>query len=399
MRQFLTSPAYRRLAALLLAAGMPWGLGVPGQLMFLVSWLAEGHAVTGLGALIRAGVRAQAKQAKDKPIVALMNALAVWMVFTSAFALSKGTAFGSSVMTALVAWVCFTIIVPHLLSDKPMQTALLATFVSSTTILSAVAAIRTTQHPGSYWPRADVWIVGSNLLGNVAATSLLASVLLFARVKPRWRVVVCLAAVIQLTTLVLTLSRGSWLAMMAGVLVLMLCTRSKAVIAMALAIVVVFTAAAATNPALLRRIESIVSLERNSDRITLFTAGIRMMLDRPLTGYGVNNVGDAYNLYREKPSGDRAPFLHNIFIEFGATTGVPGLILVAALIGGLLLMGAKLTLLRRAPLYMCVFFSILVAQIVHLQVDIIIFAASAMPLVFIPIGIVLRYHESLKTSR
>lgn len=362
--------------------------------MFLVGWLAEGHSLAGLPERILRAVKDQARQAKNRPIVAVMSVLAIWMVLTSVFALSRGSALGSSVMTVLVAWACLTIVVPYVLSDRPMQTVILATFVLSTTVLAAIAAISSIPYIGSRWHRASVWITGPNLLGNVAATSLLASVLLVARIKPRWRIAVGLAAVVQLATLILTMSRGSWLAMMAGVLVLMLCTRSKAVIAVVVALVVVFTAAAAMNPVLLHRIESIVSLERNSDRISLFTTGMQMILDRPLTGYGVNNVGDAYNLYRENPSTGRVPFLHNIFIEFGATTGVPGLLLVTALIGGLLLIGAKCTLMRRAPLYVCVFYSILVAQIVHLQVDIIIFAASAMPLVFVPMGIILRYHES-----
>ena len=84
-------------------------------------------------------------------------------------------------------------------------------------------------------------------------------------------------------------------------------------------------------------------------------------------------------------------FLHNVFLEVAVTTGIPGLIILVALIGGLIFIGVKCTVLAKAPLELCVVFAMIVAQLVHLQVDMILLGAAAMPLGFIPVGILLRY--------
>lgn len=358
--------------------------------MFLAGWLA--HRSVPRGNLVEA-FRGLVKRSKDNRLVLVMNLLALWMVFTSFFALHKGTALGSSLMTIAVAWLCFTVIVPYILQDENVHTALLAAFVSSATVAAAVA-VAGYYHSGAHpYSRASVWIMGPNSLGNMMATSLLASALLMVRVRPRLRVFIGAAALLQFVTLVFTRSRGSWLAMAAAVAVLLLCTRSKAAIAITTAVVLVFAVWIALDPVLLRRVESITSLEANLDRLDLFRAGILMMRDRPITGFGVNNARQAYQAYTQSPSTSLPPFLHNIFVEFGATTGIPGLLLVVALIGGLLYVGAKSTVLTKAPLAICTVYAMLVAQIVHLQVDIIIFAATTMPLVFIPTGILLRYRD------
>lgn len=142
---------------------------------------------------------------------------------------------------------------------------------------------------------------------------------------------------------------------------------------------------------LVQRLQSIVSLESNKDRVEHFEIGIKMIKDRPLTGFGIGNISRVANDFREPPKETAMAFLHNVFLEVAVTTGIPGLIILVALIGGLIFIGVKCTVLAKAPLELCVVFAMIVAQLVHLQVDMILLGAAAMPLGFIPVGILLRY--------
>lgn len=396
MRNPLTSLTYKRLSAIALAVGMPFGLSIPAQLMFLIGCLAEAPSVRDLPAHMLKGVRKLADQARRPSLISLFNLLALWMVFTSFFAVDIGTSLPSALMGILIAWLCLAVIVPYILGDQKMHTPLASIFAASASIGSIVSTIQA--QSSKRLTRADLGAFGCNAFGNVTAMSLLVSVLLLTRVKPRWRPVLVVGMLAQLTALVLTGSRGAWVALAAAICVLVINTRSKAIIVLTVAAVLVFCVVASQYPHFVNRLQSIVSLESNMDRVEHFEIGFRMIQAKPLTGFGIGNISRVANDYREQPKATAMAFLHNVFVEFGATTGIPGLVILIALIGGLVYVGVKCTVLAKAPLELCVVFSMIVAQLAHLQFDMILSGAAAMPLGFIPIGILLRYCSTNKQT-
>ena len=65
-----------------------------------------------------------------------------------------------------------------------------------------------------------------------------------------------------------------------------------------------------------------------SGRWGLWTNGIKFMLDKPVTGYGIENLEDAYldvGITQDRP--------HNEFIQVAATTGIVGFIIYSCAIG------------------------------------------------------------------
>ena len=70
----------------------------------------------------------------------------------------------------------------------------------------------------------------------------------------------------------------------------------------------------------------------NVERIYMWKAGIRMMLDRPLTGYGDIDLGRIYEeRYKPAEARQKHGHMHNNFIMIGATLGIPGLLILLAL--------------------------------------------------------------------
>jgi O-antigen ligase len=65
-----------------------------------------------------------------------------------------------------------------------------------------------------------------------------------------------------------------------------------------------------------------------SGRWGLWTNGIEFMLDKPVTGYGIENLENAYlevDIIQDRP--------HNEFIQIAATTGIIGLLLYVSALG------------------------------------------------------------------
>jgi O-antigen ligase len=63
----------------------------------------------------------------------------------------------------------------------------------------------------------------------------------------------------------------------------------------------------------------------------MWKAGIRMIHDRPLTGFGDIDLGQAYLRYKSPEAMERSGHLHNNFVMLGAMLGIPGLLAVLAL--------------------------------------------------------------------
>lgn len=67
-----------------------------------------------------------------------------------------------------------------------------------------------------------------------------------------------------------------------------------------------------------------------NSRLDLWLKGIDLMKNKPLFGYGIENLGEPYSHIVMCDSTDRP---HNIFIQIGATTGIFGLLLYVVFLG------------------------------------------------------------------
>lgn len=155
-----------------------------------------------------------------------------------------------------------------------------------------------------------------------------------------------LALALISTTLVLTLTRGAWIAaavVCSGVLLRRRHRFRPALLALVAAGAILFVS---FGPETWKsRVASIADPrdESNYDRLSMLQAGFFMISERPLFGIGPGMVKERYPIYRH-PTAPRfkASHLHNTFLQIAAERGLLSLGLY------LWLMVAGLTLARRA---------------------------------------------------
>jgi O-antigen ligase len=142
------------------------------------------------------------------------------------------------------------------------------------------------------------------------------------------------AAVTISLALLLSLTRGAWVALLASVLLLLVVRAPKALLWMAPLVVLV----AVLSPLpVIERFSSIADLRdlSNYDRLCMVYSGMRMIEERPLVGIGPDMVGELYPIYRHPtaPFLER-PHLHNAFLQVAAERGLPALAAFLALLVG-----------------------------------------------------------------
>ncbi len=136
--------------------------------------------------------------------------------------------------------------------------------------------------------------------------------------------------------LVLTFSRGSWLAAIAGTVIVLLVARGrKAFAGLAVATVVVGLTIAAVPS--LRERAGRLRLSQNQDRVALWESALRMFRERPLTGKGFHSYGHYQSQYltdQEKRDFHYVPAeVHSIYLDLLAGTGLLGFLCFLGLVG------------------------------------------------------------------
>ena len=128
------------------------------------------------------------------------------------------------------------------------------------------------------------------------------------------------------TTLVLTLTRGAWVAAIAS-FAIVLVLRSRRLVPVYLAVLMVFGVLVLSfGPETWKqRISSITDPrdESNYDRLSMLQAGLFMISERPLFGIGPGMVEQRYPIYRH-PTAPRVQVkhLHNSFLHIAAERGL-----------------------------------------------------------------------------
>jgi hypothetical protein len=164
-----------------------------------------------------------------------------------------------------------------------------------------------------------------------------------------WRWLAGACAVFGLLGLLWTLSRGAWLGGIAVLVVwpvmIVLAGRDRALVkrlGLGLgAAVVVAAVGAAVTPGFAARASQIVDIQSRTARwrVSAWRSAWQMTLDRPFLGFGPNNFRFAYPLYQEPGQiGGKTGYrvveaAHNFLLDTSTSLGIPGLVLLVALLG------------------------------------------------------------------
>lgn len=131
-----------------------------------------------------------------------------------------------------------------------------------------------------------------------------------------------LLSLVPFAAMVLTLTRGAYVAAVGAVGLYLVLARPRALLLFVPVLVAFFYL---SPPDVRDRAASIVDPEErtNRDRILMARAGGRMIADRPVFGLGPELVKPYYTLYRDPDAPRwRVPHLHNNFLQIAAASGV-----------------------------------------------------------------------------
>ena len=129
-----------------------------------------------------------------------------------------------------------------------------------------------------------------------------------------------------------SLSRGGFIAFVSTIFCIVLLQSKKRVLGLAIAVFLITGIFVLAPERYVHRMQTITGSaleegETGYGRITLWKAGLRMMIDHPFTGVGLGRYQAAYG-YEYHREDDRAwRVAHNNYITLGAETGIAGFLL------------------------------------------------------------------------
>ena len=160
--------------------------------------------------------------------------------------------------------------------------------------------------------------------------------------SPLWRRLAALAAGLSLICLVLSMTRGAWLAFVMVVLIFVLLEKKYRLLTAKICagLAAAFLIVAMMSPQIQDRLTTMTStkFQSNTERILMWKAAAEIFSDYPIYGVGQKMYFNAYNYYyipheaRERPGiiGDGHTHPHNNFLHRASEGGLMGL---AAFIG------------------------------------------------------------------
>lgn len=172
-------------------------------------------------------------------------------------------------------------------------------------------------------------------LGGYMAAVLPLVAVMFIRTRWWGRLLCTASAVFAMNTIILTRSRSAVLGLvMACVTFLLLAPKRYRVPIIALVVVGAAAFIYLTDPQFVQRAETILSPRESRDaasrsRLEIWKAGLAMIRDHPILGVGTGNFPQATGRYAPEYEGMNA---HSTYIRCAAELGIPGLLLLLALI-------------------------------------------------------------------
>ncbi len=153
----------------------------------------------------------------------------------------------------------------------------------------------------------------------------------------RWRAVAGASGILMMIPLIFTFTRSSWLGLLAGLSFIASVRSWKAVVGVAvLAVLIVLVLPGSFKDRALSSADP--SHKHNIERVRMWKAGIEMMRDHPLGGVGDTDLAKWYKRYKPPESAVTGGHLHNNLIMFGATLGIPGVLIFLVLSVKILIM-------------------------------------------------------------
>lgn len=260
----------------------------------------------------------------------------------------RPNALASAAMLGLTAWVIVRAMMLASRRRRAFSAWFLGTWAAFGVLASAWALGRLGGSPDA---RAELPGLDFNELGVSLAVTLVLLMGFSLQGSPRRRLLAGLGLPLVALGLVLTFSRGAWLAAAAGIGSLLAAAgaprRWHAVAAVIIPIIVAAPFLAPRWAWHLDRLRSVAVAEGPFSRLALWRVVPAIIADHPLIGTGLGTFQFAYERYRRDSSAVAfAPFAHNLFLNFAAETGLLGLVALLLMLGGGLL--ALLRWLRRA---------------------------------------------------
>lgn len=167
--------------------------------------------------------------------------------------------------------------------------------------------------------------------------------------------------------ILLSLSRGAWLGVIAACAVYVLINANKKLILGFTGILIVMAGIVAVVPNLRYRVLLPFHGEKSSvARFSLWNTGGAMIKDNPVLGKGVNGFKNNWDAYNKDSGLEHYNFPHNIFINFWIDTGLLGLLSMLVILG----LSAARGIARRKSTAALGLLLFVVALVVHGLIDI-----------------------------
>jgi hypothetical protein len=172
----------------------------------------------------------------------------------------------------------------------------------------------------------------------------LSMVLLFTRLRAKYKIMSMITFVAALVVLLLTLSRGGWVCFAGSiVLVLLLIFRARLIslrtLVAILLIGIIFAGVGAGFSGMVQSRLFGDDYGAAKGRMPLNRIAINVIRHHPFLGVGVKNYGKVMHLYNPNIERMNTNMVHNAYLLAAAEMGIPGAILMLWLLGAILKMG------------------------------------------------------------
>ncbi|NLJ60768.1 MAG: O-antigen ligase family protein [Firmicutes bacterium] len=376
------------------AVGLGLGHGVIPQVILLV---------IGIHRFI---VDPRSRKAKFGSITTILQVLTVWMMLSAIPAIRPFSALGGAIGMALSGWVTLGAVYGIMMNDENLGANLVRVFLGSSCVgaIHAVTNYILAWSKGRGYYRAALPFIGCNAAGTVFCVAILIALGCFRSADRRGKLMMVPVILLLTSALMVTQSRGAFVAFVVGFIVFLLLGAGsrhslvlKVVALVSLVLVVAFVFK--ISPSVAKRYARILNPMANKDRLEIWRTALLMIRDHPVLGVGLNNFVNFYPLYEHPEGFGTSMYMaHNVFLEFGATTGIPGLILfvVIAVLGisggirGLIKAGSSSSLPATT-------LAIFAAILTHLQFDITLNSGDMLPFFFVPYGVLILLEQWLES--
>jgi O-antigen ligase len=174
----------------------------------------------------------------------------------------------------------------------------------------------------------------------------LSMVLLFTRIRSKYKIMSMITFVAALVVLLLTLSRGGWVCFTGSIaLVLLLIFRARLIslrtLVAILLIGVIFAGVGAGFSGMVQSRLFGDDYGAAKGRMPLNRIAINVIRHHPIFGVGLKNYGKVMHLYNPNIERMRTNMVHNAYLLIAAEAGIPGLLLMLWLLGAILKMGLE----------------------------------------------------------